>query len=111
MGVRKYDHITPILIGELHWLPVTQRITFKLCLTVYKALHGMIPSYIAEFCRPVAATHYRSWLRSATYGDLVVPRNRLELGKRALAVSGATREIIYRYLLDFTFHNNFQDNS
>ena len=47
--------------------------------------------YISEFCRPVAATHYRSWrLRSATFGDLVVPRNRLELGKRAFAVAGPT---------------------
>ena len=89
-GVRKYDHITPILRDELHWLPVTQRITFRLCLTVYKALHGMTPSYIAEFCHPVAATHYRSRLRSATYGDLVVPRNCLELGKRAFAVAGPT---------------------
>ena len=31
-GVRKYDHITSTLRDEIHWLPVTQRITFKLCL-------------------------------------------------------------------------------
>ena len=67
---------------------LTQRITFKL--TVYTALHGMTPSYIAEFCRPVAATHYRSRLRFATFADLVVSRNRLELGKRAFAVAGPT---------------------
>ena len=48
----------------------------------------MTPIYIAGFCRPVAATHYRSRLRSETYGDLVVPRNRLELGKTAFAVAG-----------------------
>ena len=48
----------------------------------------MTPSYIAEFCRPVAATHYRSWLRSATFGDLIVPRNRLELGKKPFAIAG-----------------------
>ena len=88
-GVREYDHITPTRRAELHWLPVMQRITFILCVTVYKALHGMTLIYIAEFCCPVAATHYRSRLRSATYGDLV-PRNRLELGKRAFAVAGPT---------------------
>ena len=44
----------------------------------------MTPSYIAEFCRPVAATH------SAIFGDLVVPRNRLELGKKAFAVACPT---------------------
>ena len=72
LGVGKYDHITPTLRDELHWPPVTQRITLQLCLTVYKALHGMTYSYIAEFCRPLAVTHYRSRLRSATYGDLIV---------------------------------------
>ena len=68
---------------------MTQRITFKLCRTVYKALYGTT-TYIDEFCRPVAATHYRSRLHYATFGDLVVPRNRLELGKRAFAVAGPT---------------------
>ena len=75
---------------KLHWLPVMQHITFKLCLTVYKALHSMTSYYIAEFCRPVTATHYRSRLHSATFGDLVVPRNRLELVKRAFAVASST---------------------
>ena len=74
---------------ERHWLPVTQCITFKLCLTVYKALHGMTP-YIAEFCHPVAATHYRLRLRSVTHGDFLVPRTCLELGKRAFIVTGPT---------------------
>ena len=34
-GARKFDHITPVL-HELHWLPVRQRIRFKLAMTVYK---------------------------------------------------------------------------
>ena len=89
-GVCKYDHITPTVRDELHWLPVTQLyITFKLCPTVYKALHDMTPSYIAQFCSLVATTHYRSRVRSETCSDLV-PRNRFELGKRAFAVSGPT---------------------
>ena len=35
-------HITPVL-RELHWLPVRQRIDFKLAVLVYKALHGQLP--------------------------------------------------------------------
>ena len=27
-GARKYDHVTPLL-GDLHWLPVKERIEFK----------------------------------------------------------------------------------
>ena len=39
-GTCKFDHITPVL-SELHWLPVRQRITFKVALLVYKCLHGL----------------------------------------------------------------------
>ena len=36
---RKFDHITPVL-KDLHWLPVEQRIEYKVLLLTYKALHG-----------------------------------------------------------------------
>ena len=36
--VGKCEHITPIL-SELHWLPVTHRIIFKVLLLTFKALH------------------------------------------------------------------------
>ncbi|CAH3199148.1 unnamed protein product [Porites evermanni] len=35
---RKYDHITPIL-SDLHWLPVNERIKFKILPLTFKALH------------------------------------------------------------------------
>ena len=38
---------TPYLI-ELHWLPVTARIAFKLCLLAYKALKFGEPNYLVE---------------------------------------------------------------
>ena len=40
---RKFDHVTPLLI-ELHWLPVRQRIVFKILLYTSKALHGATPT-------------------------------------------------------------------
>ena len=43
---RKFDHITPVL-KLLHWLPVLQRIQFKILLITYKALHGLAPKYLA----------------------------------------------------------------
>lgn len=42
---------TPYLI-ELHWLPVTARIEFKLCLLVYKALKFGEPKYLIELLTP-----------------------------------------------------------
>ena len=44
---RKYDHITPILQG-LHWLPVHQRIKFRLICTTYKTIYGAAPTYLNE---------------------------------------------------------------
>ena len=38
-GGTRSDHVTPLLRDKLHWLRFQQRITYKLCLTVYKALH------------------------------------------------------------------------
>jgi len=45
MGIGKYSHITPAL-KELHWLPVTARIKFKILLFTFKAVHNIAPSYI-----------------------------------------------------------------
>ena len=33
-GIRRCEHITPTLRDTLHWLPISQRITFKIALTV-----------------------------------------------------------------------------
>ena len=44
---RKYDHITPIF-QKLHWLPVRQRIHFKMLLVTYKSINGMAPEYLCE---------------------------------------------------------------
>ena len=44
---KKCVHITPI-IQELHWLPVEQRIQYKLLLLTFKALTGQAPTYIRD---------------------------------------------------------------
>ena len=85
------DHVMPLLRENLHWLRIRERILFKLCLLVYKALSGFASSYITELCVPVASIGSRSSLRSAAHGTLFVPRTRLELGKRAFVVAAGRR--------------------
>ena len=46
-GIRKYDHITPLL-KQLHWLPVKRRIEYKIVLLVFKCLQGTAPEYLSE---------------------------------------------------------------
>ena len=51
-GKRKFDHITPEL-KKLHWLPVKQRIQYKILLLTFKCLHGMAPAYLKELLIPL----------------------------------------------------------
>src|SRR6218665_2254597 len=43
---RKFDPITDDLRDQLHWLPIRQRIQYKLGVLVYKCLCGDAPSYL-----------------------------------------------------------------
>ena len=45
---KKYDHTTPVL-KQLHWLPVNQRINYKILLLTYKALNGQAPIATCKF--------------------------------------------------------------
>ena len=53
----KYCHIT-LLLKELHWLPVTYRIQFRVILITFKALHDMAPSDISSLLRVRQSTKY-----------------------------------------------------
>ena len=85
---RKFDHITDVLRNDLYWLPVAQRIQFKLCVTVFKALHNLAPTYISNMCVAPILVRSSRRLRSADDAKLDVPRTKTEFGKRAFAVSG-----------------------
>ena len=58
------DHITPTLIS-LHWLPVRQRITYKLCTMMHSVFYSQAPSYIFDIVTPVTHLSRRARLRSA----------------------------------------------
>ena len=80
------EHVTPAMY-ELHWLPIAERIKFKLCLLVFHAVNGRAPSYLTELVTPVANIPGRTSLRSAGRHDLVVPRSRLVSSERAFSVA------------------------
>jgi hypothetical protein len=88
LNLKTCDHITPALI-ELHWLPVKQRIIYKICLLVHQSLSNTAPSYLRELFVPLSTIPSRSSLRSSSSTDLAVPTTRLKFGDRAFAVAGA----------------------
>ena len=70
----KFDHISPIL-QDLHWLPVEQRIIFKILLLTFKAINNIAPLYITELFEPYVPS--RS-LRSSSKNLLKVPKHNLK---------------------------------
>ena len=85
---RKYDHVTPLLLDDLHWLRVPQRVRYKSCLLVYKAMYGLSPSYIISYCRSVTSVQGSSTLRSAAHNQLVISGSKTKLGDRSFSVAG-----------------------
>ena len=80
-GAGKYCHISGFIRDHLHWLPVPQRVRFKLSLTMYKVMHGLAP----ELCERANAD-IRT--RSSDRGDLVIQRTKTKFGQRAFVVAG-----------------------
>ena len=76
LGKQKFDSVSADLRQRSHWLPVEQRIQYKLGLLVYKCLHGLAPPYLSSMLTPVSSNRYSCRLRSAARGDLTVPRTR-----------------------------------
>ena len=89
---RSQHNLRPLVRDNLHWLRVPQRIDYKVCLTVYKALHGLAPSYLTDLCVPAACSSNRDSLRTAGIkGELIVPRHKLETyGPRSFCIAGPT---------------------
>ena len=84
---RKYDHITPTL-EELHWLPITYRIDYKVSLLTHQCLYGNAPPYLKELLTPKTCERT---LRSS--GDNLLTEVKWKLAtmdKRAFSVMAPT---------------------
>ena len=79
----KSCHITPIL-KDLHWLPVSYRIMYKILLIVYKSLNGCAPMYISDLLKLYVPTRV---LRSSDKLFLCVPKSNNSWGDRSFAVA------------------------
>jgi hypothetical protein len=86
-GDRKYDHVTSLL-HDHHWLPIAERIEYKLCTLVYQCLQGNAPRYLADHMALTSSVGRRGGLRSTDSFTLEVPRTRLSFGDRAFSVTG-----------------------
>ena len=90
-SARRSERITPLL-GELHWLRVLERVTFRLCVLACRCLHGTAPAYLAASLHRTSAVDTRRRSRSADSTMLVLPSTRRStLGDRAFSVASSVR--------------------
>lgn len=84
----KYDHVSPLLL-QLHWLPVSKRIMYKVALFVYQSLHNLAPHYISSLFRPIQQSRYS--LRSRSDPLLLqIPHINSKKGQQDISFSGPT---------------------
>ena len=75
-----------VLMKDLHWLPVTSRVLFKVLVLVYKCRNGLGLGYLTSM---LSAYTPVCGLRPASHGLLVQPRSRLKtVCDRAFSVAG-----------------------
>ena len=80
------DHAMPLLM-DLHWLPVTARIDYKIALVVYKCLNNLSPSYMSE----LISRYIPSRALRSNNSNLIVTKTAKykTLGERAFSVNAS----------------------
>ena len=81
----KADERTKDVLCSLHWLPIAERIVFKILLLVYKIRYGLSPTYLASLLEDYTA---KRSLRSSNKGLYKVnSSNTKTYGDRAFSVA------------------------
>ena len=83
----RLDSSSETLLRNLHWLPISQRIKFKIAVLTFKTLHIGQPSYLAD---NLSLYNPSRNLRSSTANLLIIPDIRSEVGRNSFAYSAPT---------------------
>ena len=71
--IPKFGHVSSYMLEVLHWLPIRQRIEYRVASMVWRCQLGLAPTYLIDFCRPVSDSWSNRSLRSSERGLLSVP--------------------------------------
>ena len=82
------------LFEQASILPIEYRVMFRSLIMVYKALNGLLPSYITNMFKYIANVTKRS-TRSSSNGNLWVPNYKLTITRSSFSYNGA---VIYNTL-------------
>ena len=77
------------VLRSLHWLPIEDRISFKVLIITFKAIHGAAPEYLSNLISVWKVCRYSLWLNAGILVELLSARLKETLGD------------IHQMLLDF----------
>jgi hypothetical protein len=114
-SVKRHDPVSPVL-KQLHWLPVEQRILYKIGVLTFKLRNSHQPVYLTELLQPVPTSNRHSSKKNLLMYRLLRVKMgvdpfflvRLLFGIRCRRSSGTS---LQKFLLEknskrFFFHNN-----
>jgi len=96
-GARRRDHITPVL-RQLHWLPISQRVVFKIAGLVHQSLGGSAPATLAHDCHLLSYVGRRPLhFNSNDMLKLLMPRTYNKLGDRSFSAASPSLAVERSY--------------
>jgi len=107
MALSTCDHVKPAL-KQLQWLPVEQRISYKLCLLMHYIHTGQAAQYLSNSVSTISSSGNRYKLRSLL--TLTHSRNDLKLcclivhTDLLLLLYGAPRRFVERHLTNLSLY-------
>ena len=105
------DHVTPSM-RDLHWLPLEQRIIFKLCSLMHLVNTGRSPSYLQGLVTLTSDIASRSRLWSASSQRYEILATRLKIGERSFSFADpAAWNSLLASLYEIRDHTFFQTSS
>lgn len=84
--IPRREHITSAL-KHLHWLPIVERIKFKILCTTHKSIRCLAPQYLQS---RVALRESNRITRSTNTNELIRPRAKYKIGERGFNIAGPT---------------------
>jgi hypothetical protein len=85
------DRSSAVLLDMLHWLPVKERILYKMSVLIFKCIHNTAPPYLQNLIQcyndPVVSESRPRLRSSKDTTRLVVPRSKRKAGDRSFVVA------------------------
>jgi len=88
------------VLRQLHWLPVRQRVVFKIAGLVHQSLVGLAPAYLADDCRLLSDVGRRPFRSNSNdMRKLLVPPTHNKLGD---SMTGYSDYVVFFLLPTFS---------